>query len=168
MGLFMYLILGIIIITPVVAKEFINETETINEGEYASFSFFGEAFTEIELRIEVTSGGAVDMLFMGEAGYDMYSTAFASNESSTYMYYSGATSLNVTEDDRGIELPANQTYYVVIENADFVDDGAISTGTVEVKLLVTTKEEEETSGFEWLGLGCALLLAGVILLRQRR
>ncbi|MFX0115360.1 MAG: hypothetical protein ACFFB3_12495 [Candidatus Hodarchaeota archaeon] len=167
-SLIIFLMLGIIIAMPVAAKELINVTETINEGDMASYSFLGDEGTEIELRIEVTSGDAVDMLFMDENGYIMYSSAFESNESSSFMYYTGATSLNVTEDDRGIELPATQTYYVVIENADFTNGGASSTGSVDVKLVVTTKEDEKTPGFEWVGLSSALLIAGAIILRQRR
>ncbi len=163
------LIVFLVLLLPTAAmaqEEVINETTTINADEIKYYSFSGEEGVTITVSINVTSGGPIDILLLDSSNFQTYKNAFVSGSSTNFEYYVDGSALSVKSKTYEFTLPSSQTYYIVIENADFTSGGASPQGSVDVKIVVSTSQS--APGFELLLLLPTLIMMSMIVILKKR
>jgi len=103
-------------------------TLELDVGDYYFQEIEGKAGWVLDLRLEVLSGGEVDLLLLDAGNFGAYSNA------SAFSYYADGSTLSTTEVILSFDLPANGTYYVVLDNTYFPLGGAVPTGAVSAHL----------------------------------
>ena len=110
----------------------VDETKTIPYNHILSYLLAGDQGYQFDININ-TDGNPVDVLVMDENDYQIYSKAFthggtSSFDAVTYRYVTSQNFQNV--------LPSQGKYYLVIENAPFLQNGADAQRDVNVQVSV--------------------------------
>lgn len=142
----------------------LDEVKTIGMDMYYELSFTGiQAGDVLNVDIEVTKGGPVDILLMDSQDYVNYLRAAESEKGGTFKYYVDGSSDNIKRKTYSFAFPKSGDYYLIIDNTNSPLKGANPTGDVDVHEKITVVPE--TPGFEVIfGISAIVLL--VIIMRK--
>lgn len=106
-----------------------SETVTIEKGFMYSYSFEMPEETEVMFSLD-TDGAPVDVLVLDRANFEVFQKIFSGGGDgrvSTIVTHPGVVSKSFT-----FTSPKDDTYYIVIENSDWLKGGATATRAVRV------------------------------------
>lgn len=110
----------------------LDETKTVPYNHILSYLLAGDQ--GYQFNIEITTDGApVDVLVLDENNYQVYSNAFKNGGSTSF---NGVIYTSVVTKNFQYVLPSQGKYYLVIENAPFLTDGADAKNDVNVQMMV--------------------------------
>lgn len=144
---------------PSQAKTNIDTTKTVDLNKYMEIPLSEVAAGDVvNVDIQVTSGGPVDILLMKTSDYSGYLNAI--KERGTVNYIADGSLLGITSRKYSYRFPEGGNYHLVIDNSDVPKGGGSPLDQVEVNIKVTVETPPpppKTSGFE------AILAALVII-----
>ncbi len=139
----------------VLAEENILKTAgTIPDGDYHAEDFVG-SFGET-IRIEFESDKDIDLIMTNVDGYNDYRDP----GEEYFTTYPEGTSYQIRQVDLDFFVPADGTYYIIVDNSDIPDSGAMPQGSVNYSIELTRIGDEYDT--ELLTTIC--IIAGVIVL----
>lgn len=106
-----------------------SETVTIEKGFMYSYSFDMPEETEVFFSLE-TDGAPVDVLVLDRANFEVFQKIFSGGGDgrvSVLVTHPGVVSKSFT-----FTSPNDDTYYIVVENSDWLKGGATATRAVRV------------------------------------
>ncbi len=144
-----------------------DETKTIGMDMYYELSFTGiQAGDVLNVNVQVTKGGPVDVLLMKSSEYVKYLTATQSEKGGLFKTYVDGSSNNIKSKTYSFAFPESGDYYLVIDNTNNPTSGANPTGDVDVRARITVvPPAEETPGFDAI-LGIFSIVLLVIITRK--
>ena len=107
-----------------------SETVTIEKGFMYSYSFDMPEETEVMFTLD-TDGTPVDVLVLDRGNYEAFQKIFSGGgdmKVSPLATYPGVVSKSFT-----FTSPKDGTYYIVVENSDWLKEGATATRAVTVR-----------------------------------
>jgi hypothetical protein len=122
------------LVTTPMPVSLLETTVTVNRDAFSSWEFslhIGNRYT-VEV---VTDGAPVDLLVLDAANYRLYTTAFYSRSGSPWESYVILIP-GVVQDHVEFKVPLAGRYRVIIENADIIPGGAVTTRDVTVVIRV--------------------------------
>jgi len=105
-----------------------TETVKIPKGSYKYYYFSLKEGDIIKIAV-LTNGPAIDLIIMDQANFNDYKASFTDGRT----WYEWDT-LSVIKDDYEFSAPADDTYYVVLDNTPLPDSGADSGKDVSVQV----------------------------------
>ena len=128
------LVIGSLLITfcPLVEAED-SEDITIENDSYHYISFDMGLLDKVDFSY-ITSGPPVDMLFMNESFFKLYTSSVEIGLQSMFFYYPEHSSMNSTSGSFSFRTFIPGTYFVVLDNTDYNKKGAGSQGLVKVSI----------------------------------
>lgn len=112
----------------------------LDETIYIDMDMYSELFlTDVEagevlnVNIQVTNGGPIDVLLMSSTDY----VDFLSN--SEFSYYVDGSAYSIKSKSYSFTFPEGGDYYLVVDNTVDPMDGAYPTGAVDVRTRITTE-----------------------------
>jgi len=111
----------------------IDETKRIERETMVYYLLAGDKGYQFNIDV-VTDGAPVDIFIMDEQSYQVYSKAF---EQGSDFSINAISFKNVARKSVKYSLPSQGSYYLVIENAYFIKDGADAERAVNVNVVVT-------------------------------
>jgi hypothetical protein len=144
-----------------------DETKTIGMDMYYELSFTGiQAGDVLNVNVQVTKGGPVDVLLMKSSDYVDYLKAAQSENGGTFKYYIDGSSDNIKSKTYSFSFPESGDYYLVVDNTNNPTSGANPTGDVDVRARITVVPPvEETPGFDAI-LGIFSIVLLVVITRK--
>jgi len=144
-----------LVLSPVPASEaWLDQTFTVPEGEYKSFSrVFSSPDTILHLRFDVTQGGVIDFWVMDEANF----LNFTSGDHFNYYSVPSAGRIGGKELD-WVPFLGSAAYFVW-DNPDYSASKSVH-AVVEIKSMMAQEPEFPVSTFVWL----PIFLIGVSLI----
>jgi hypothetical protein len=123
----------------------LDETKSIGMDMYYEISLTGiEAGEVLNVNIQVTKGGPVDVLLMKSSDYVKYLTATQSEQGGIFSYYVDGSSDSIKSKTYSFTFPENGDYYLVIDNTVNPIEGANPTGAVDVRAKITVVSQAPT------------------------
>ena len=123
-----------------------TDSERIETGEYYEHYFTGlQAGDKIEITVEVTTGGNIDVMMMDTINFAKFKSALQTGEG-------GWNNINSEKNTRLVTIntvaPSDGDYVLVIDNTNQPSGGADSGDYVDVSLIYKTyrAEEEDVGG----------------------
>jgi hypothetical protein len=120
------------VITTPTPSPLLEETVTIGRDTYRSWEFtlsIGRRYA-VEM---VTDGAPVDLLVLDQANYNKFSNAFYADSGAPWDQYVLFIP-NVVQDRKEFKVSFGGKYRVIIENADFIPGGAVTTRDISVNV----------------------------------
>lgn len=148
----------------VLAAVNLDETKTIDIDMYYEISLTGiQAGDILNVNVQVTKGGPVDVLLMKSSDYVNYLKAVQSEQGGIFNYYVDGSSDSVKSKTYSVTFPESGEYYLVVDNTDNPAGWASPAGSVDVRTKVTVvPPAQETPGFEAiLGIMAIALFAAI-------
>lgn len=116
----------------------LDETENIGIDMYYYISLTGiKAGEVLNVNIQVTRGGPVDVLLMTSSDYVKYLTAAQSEQGGTFNYYIEGSSNSIKSKTYSFTFPESGDYYLVIDNTANPIGGTNPSGAVDVHAKIT-------------------------------
>lgn len=116
----------------------LDETKNIGIDMYNEISLTGiEAGEILNVNIQVTKGGPVDVLLMKSSDYVKYLTAAQSNQGGSFNYYVDGSSNSIKSKTYSFTFPESGDYYLVIDNTINPIGGTNPAGAVDVHAKIT-------------------------------
>jgi hypothetical protein len=144
----------------------LDETKSIDMDMYNEISLTGiEAGDILNVNIQVTKGGPVDVMLMKSSDYVNYLKAAQSEKGGTFKYYVDGSSESIRSKKYSFTFPENGEYYLVMDNTVNPIGGANPIGAVDVHFKITVLNSTESPGFEVTLAGIGIIL--VLALRER-
>jgi hypothetical protein len=112
----------------------LDQTVTVARDTYSSWELTLAAGKRYAVEV-VTDGAPVDLLVLDLANYQKFSIAFSSKSGSPWEEYALLTT-GITRDRVEFKAPRSGKYRVIIENADYITGGAVTTRNVNVQVRV--------------------------------
>jgi hypothetical protein len=123
----------------------LDETKNIGIDMYYEISLTGiEAGEVLNVNIQVTKGGPVDVLLMKSSDYVKYLTVTQSEQGGIFNYYVDGSSDNIKSKTYSFTFPENGDYYLVIDNTVNPIGGANPAGAVDVHAKITVVSQAPT------------------------
>jgi|SRR5208337_2025781 len=110
----------------------IDATKTVPYNHILSYLLAGDQGYQFNININ-TDGNPVDVLVLDENSYQIYSNAFTHGGTSSF---NAVTYRYVVSQNFQYVLPSQGKYYLVIENAPFLQNGADAQRDVNVQVSV--------------------------------
>ena len=115
----------------------LDQEQTILKNYYWYGYFTADAGAVINVDLDVTAGGNVD-LFLMDSGYFAEYQNFVNGTAIVFHYYGVGSALNILSKSYNFTIPEYGTYYVVVDNVkDNISGEAVPTGAVTVKIKIT-------------------------------
>lgn len=129
-----FLLIFAIFMTGCTDKSFTPIVETINVPyDYSQpFILSGEKGASFAIEIK-TDGAPVDILILDSKNYAIYNNDFKNN---AHDPWKSVTHHDIVSKSFSYKLPENGTYYLVIENSRFTQDGADAKRSVNVAVKI--------------------------------
>lgn len=123
----------------------LDETKSIDTDIYYEISLTGiEAGDVLNVNIQVTKGGPVDVMLMKSSDYVNYLKAAQSEQGGTFNYYVDGSSTSVRSKKYSFTFPENGDYYLVMDNTVNPIGGADPIGAVDVHVKITVVSQGPT------------------------
>jgi len=117
-------------------KAYADQTLTVEKGVFSNVSTLVETGKTLEVAVDVSSGGAVDVFLMNsedKINWDKY----VEGQLQSFTYISQGSALKTKLFRYTFIVPQQDTYFVIVSNRGGIPGGAIPTGDVvaHVKIL---------------------------------
>jgi hypothetical protein len=123
----------------------LDETKNIGSDMYNEISLTGiESADVLNVNIQVTKGGPVDVLLMKSSDYVKYLTTAQSEQGGSFNYYVDGSSNSIKSKTYSFIFPESGDYYLVIDNTVNPIGGANPTGPVDVHAKITVVSQGPT------------------------
>jgi hypothetical protein len=122
------------IITTTSAVPILDNTVTVARDTYLSWELTLAAGKRYAVEV-VTDGAPVDLLVLDLANYQKFSIAFSSKTGTPWEEYALLTT-GIVRDRVEFKAPRSGKYRIIIENADYISGGAVTTRDVNVQVRV--------------------------------
>jgi hypothetical protein len=120
------------VITTPTPSPLLEKTVTINRDAYSSWEFTLYIGRRYAVDV-VTDGAPVDLLVLDQANYNKFSNAFYADSGAPWDQYVLFVP-NVVQDRKEFKVSFGGKYRVIIENADFIPNGAVTTRDISVSV----------------------------------
>jgi hypothetical protein len=120
------------IITTPTPSPLLEETVTIGRDTYRSWEFTLSIGRRYAVEV-VTDGAPVDLLILDQANYNKFSNAFYANSGAPWDQYILFVP-SIVQDREVFKVSFGGKYRVIIENADFIAGGAVTTRDIAVSV----------------------------------
>jgi len=137
------LVLIIVSVGATYAKVDIDRTRVIDLNKFYEIPMNEvKAGDVLNVDLQVTSGGAVDILLMKSSDYPAYPDAI--NQRGSINYVANGSSTGTTSIKYSYKFKENGDYYLVIDNTDLPKGGGSPMNQVDIKLKVSVVESAST------------------------
>ena len=120
----------------------LDETKSIDTNMYNEISLTGiEAGDVLNVNIQITKGGPVDVMLMKSSDYVNYLKAAQSEKGGTFKYYVDGSSESIRSKKYSFTFPENGEYYLVMDNTVNPIGGANPIGAVDVQFKITVASQ---------------------------
>lgn len=123
----------------------LDETKSIDMDMYNEISLTGiETGDILNVNIQVTKGGPIDVMLMKSSDYVNYLKAAQSEQGGTFKYYVDGSSKSIRSKKYSFTFPENGEYYLVMDNTVNPIGGANPIGSVDVHVKITVANQGPT------------------------
>ena len=145
-------------------RELFNNTETMPEDSYYGLRVAIEKDNTYYLKVNSTRN--IDFLILDEENFLKYNSTFHGNPTA---YTAEHPYTNTSLIEFNITKTEDVVRYIVIENANITSNGAISTGEVNVTIVLSLVLTSKVPGYTLIiTLSGLLLVSGLLTLRKKR
>ena len=116
-----------------------SETRRIEFNEYLVYKFQGTKTNTIEVSIEVVRGDSIDTLLFSSQNFTDFQSMMQIGKPKPYYTYPEGKGMNLKYEAYSFEIPADGTYYIVIDNTYLPNNGGTPGGSVDVTLKFNKK-----------------------------
>jgi uncharacterized protein YbcI/phage-related protein len=114
----------------------LEETKILKENEYLIYSFMGTMGEKINVNIDVTNGGAIDVFLMDSTGFTKYQSMMLGGSSKEFGSKQIGQGMNVKSKSYSFIFPLTDRYYIAIDNTVQPNGGANPSGQVDAKISI--------------------------------
>ncbi|UJG41642.1 MAG: hypothetical protein K9W45_04045 [Candidatus Heimdallarchaeum aukensis] len=145
-------------------RELFNNTEAMPQDSYYGLRAVIEKDNTYHLKVNSTQN--IDLLILDEENFLNYNSTFHGNPTA---YTAEHLYTNTSLIEFNITQTEDVVRYIVIENANITSNGAISTGEVNVTIVLSLVLTSKVPGYTLIiTLSGLLLVSGLLTLRKKR
>lgn len=122
-----------------ITSEYWSETKRIDFNEYLVYKFQGSKTNTIEVSIEVVRGDSIDTLLFSSQNFTGFQSMMQSGKPKPYYPYPEGKGMNLKYESYSFDIPADGTYFIVIDNTYLPNNGGTPGGSVDVTLKFNKK-----------------------------